>query len=139
MNQSIEGFFYGLYMDSDLLRSLGFSPGLARMAVVHNYELDLHGFAKLVPKQGGEAWGMLIQLPESHLRAMYAFETTKHYKPERITVVCIESGQEVEATCYNVPVQPEFPLNKEYREKLVQAMKKLGFPQKATEYVCSLS
>lgn len=132
--ETAEGFFYGLYMDPDLLRSLGFNPSAPRIAAVESYALDLHGAAKIMPRQGGIVWGTLIKLPKADLAAMYSFETTKQYQPERIQVKTID-GEIVDATCYNLPRNEQASFNSEYLEKLLVITRKLGLPG---DYIASL-
>lgn len=125
--ETVEAFFYGLYMDPDLLNSLGFNPSQPVVACVESYALDLRGPAKIIPSQGSTVWGTLMTLPASDLDAMYAFDTTKHYKPEKVTVKTVE-GSVVSACCYNLPVNSSGTINKDYLEKLIPTAHKLGLP-----------
>lgn len=126
-----ECFFYGLYMDVELLKYLGFNPNSAHTAVLEGYALDLRGSAKVIPRQGNQVWGMLIKLPPADLQAMYSFETTRHYTPEQVAVN-LPDGEQVQACCYNLPASNDEPLNLEYRDKLLVVIHKLGFPD---EYI----
>ena len=123
----VDGFFYGLYMDEDLLRTLGFNPVSSHVAKADSYEINLNGMAKIIPKKGTEVWGKLITLPENELKAMYSFETTKDYKPEIINILT-EEGKPKTATCYNMVASELDKLNIEYLSKLVVAAKKLELP-----------
>lgn len=127
MTKLVEGFLYGLYMDEELLKSLGFNPVSSRMAMVESYELDLRGLAKIIPKDNSQVWGMLVKLPEDDLLAMYSYETTKVYKPEIVNAL-IEGRNIISACCYNVPKSNDAALNSEYLEKLILIAKKLNLP-----------
>lgn len=129
MGNLVEGFFYGLYMDIELLESLGFKPVSTRMGHAESYELDLKGMAKIIPREGSQVWGMLITLDESDLDAMYSFETTVDYKPEKIQVT-LGDGHQVTVPCFNVPPDSNAAFNTEYLEKLIPVVTRLGLPDK---------
>ena len=61
------GFFYGLYMDPELLKALGYRPEGAVQACLKEYRLDLQGAAKVIPQKNSEVWEMILQLPEEDL------------------------------------------------------------------------
>jgi len=127
MEDLVEGFFYGLYMDPGLLTSLGFEPIESRVAKLDGYELDLHGLAKIIPKSDSTVWGMLTKLRRSDLDAMYAFETTKAYKATAVEVTTADDAA-VSVVCYNVPADDGAEFNREYLEKLVEVAKKMKLP-----------
>jgi hypothetical protein len=130
----VEGFFYGLYMDPELLLSLGFRPAASRMARLESHELELKGSVKIVRKQGSTVWGILIKLPEKDLKAMYDFETTKAYRPEIVNVIT-NDGENIAVSCYNLPVDETAELNIGYLEKLIPVARRLNLP---IEYIKKL-
>jgi len=134
MTQIVSAFFYGLYMDTDLLKSLGFHPVAAHKAVLRSYALDLFGPAKIVPRTGGIVWGNIVTLPGKDLIAMYSFEATRAYAPETVEVTDGD-GNPISVCCYNLPKSDRDPFNHEYYEKLILTLKKLDFP---SEYIVSL-
>lgn len=134
MSDSVEAFFYGLYMDPELLESLGFRPGTVKKAKMDSYTVDLFGAAKIVPKAGSVVWGNIIRLSEPDLKAMYSFDATKAYSPQMIQVTEAD-GKFATATCYNLPESNNNPFNSEYHEKLIHVLKKLEFP---SEYIDSV-
>lgn len=131
MTKIVEAFFYGLYMDADLVNSLGFHPQGTVKAVLESYALDLHGLAKVVPQEGSVVWGNVLSLPEDELQAMYAFESTKVYAPEMMTVKDVH-GNAKQVGCYNVPPSPDAAFNGAYQEKLLQLLHREDFP---AEYI----
>ena len=122
-----EGFFYGLYMDPDLLKGLKYSPHNPRIAYVEDYQLDLRGVAKMIPQQGSKTWGMVIQLSQADLDQMYGSEATKSYQPETMTAI-LQDGQAVQTACYNLPPDQSAELNRMYGFKLLAILKKLSLP-----------
>lgn len=134
MSESVEAFFYGLYMDTDLLESLGFKPESVGKAKVDSYEINLFGAAKIVPKVNSVVWGNVIKLPKHELEAMYSFETTKAYSPMMVQIT-EASGSSKTVSCYNLPETTSEPFNSEYHKKLIQMLNKLEFPD---EYISSV-
>ena len=130
----VEAFFYGRYMDPDLLLSLGVHSGEARSACLENYRLDLRGKVKVVTEAGTSVWGMIIPLSAHDLEALYAGPATRDYQPERQRVVTA-SGERVDVTFYNLPVDASSPLNKDYLGKLLETLAKVDIPR---EYLRSL-
>ena len=127
MGKLVEAFFYGLYMDPALLESTGFKPSDPRLARIEGYKLELNGVAKIVPSDGANVWGQLIKLSQADLEAMYSFETTKMYRPEKFTII-LANGEEIEAGCYNAPADESAVFNDEYLGKLIKAAERLGLP-----------
>jgi hypothetical protein len=58
----IEVFFYGLFMDVELLRSQAVVPMHPRRAFVEGFTLRIGQRATLMPTAGARAYGMLIAL-----------------------------------------------------------------------------
>lgn len=127
-------FFYGLYMDPELLRKLGADPINPRQARLADYRLDLHGPAKILQIPGNSVWGMIVGLSPEHLLALYSGESTREYQPLELMVQASDSPP-IAVICYNRPLQPGMPLNREYLEKLLVVARRLRLP---SEYVREL-
>ncbi|MHC4447341.1 MAG: gamma-glutamylcyclotransferase family protein, partial [Planctomycetota bacterium] len=61
-DRRIEGFFYGLFMDSDILRESQVVAVRPRRAYVDGYVLCIGRRATLVPTPGARAYGMVFAL-----------------------------------------------------------------------------
>jgi hypothetical protein len=68
----VDAFFYGLFMDVDLLRATGVTPRNPRRAYVDDFALHIGKRATLSPSAGGRAYGMLIGLTHAELERLYA-------------------------------------------------------------------
>lgn len=137
MTDSIEktdAFFYGLYMDADLLRSLGIVASNARVARIDDFELDLRGAVKVLPKKGKSVWGVIFELSKPDLNKMYSGPKTKAYQPSQVRAVTT-GGETLEVGCYNQPEDPGALFNSAYMAKLIPAMEKAGLP---SEYVAKM-
>ena len=57
--RKIHVFFYGLFMDEDLLLSKGVTPTNLRPALLTGYQLRIGNRATLVPAQSGQVFGLV--------------------------------------------------------------------------------
>ena len=123
----IEGFFYGLYMDPDLLRGINVNPVDPRPAYLANRQIDFKGLVKVITKPDQKVWGMLIKLTKSDIEAMYSVEAAKVYSSESVLAI-LDDGHSIQATCYNLPINEQAELNRDYINKLLPILKKLSLP-----------
>lgn len=124
----VEAFFYGIYMDAELLRGLGVNPLEPRIAELPGHSLDLRGSVKVAADPGKSVWGVAVGLTPDELETLYSSPATRAYRPMDVEVRT-ESGLRVRAGCYNQPPTPELPFNEEYRKKLVATCRKVGLPE----------
>ena len=131
----IDGFFYGLFMDVEVLRRAGAEPSNPRRAFVSDFALRIGQRATLVPSLGARAYGMVIALTHAELDRLYTAPGLEHYRPEAVVAQPLE-GTSIAALCYNLVCAPEpHERNPEYALRLRGVLKNLGFP---TEYVASI-
>jgi hypothetical protein len=131
----IEVFFYGLFMDVELLRSQAVVPMHPRRAFVEGFTLRIGQRATLMPTAGARAYGMLIALTHHDIAQLYAAPGLQHYLPEAVLAHTIE-GQDVPALCYNLAEPPSASeRNLGYAAQLKAVLQGLGFP---AEYVASI-
>ena len=132
----VDAFFYGMFMDADLLRESGVEPVNPRRAYVAGFALRLGERATLVPSAGARAYGMLYALTHDELARLYGAPGLEHYRPEAVLARTTE-GEPVAALCYNLAEAPRAgEHNAEYAARLRRVLGKLGFPP---EYVASVS
>ena len=133
--QRVDVFFYGLFMDEELLRAKGLEPEGAALAAVDGLAIRIGQRAALVPMPGGRVHGVVYSLTRSELDRLYAEPGVQAYRPEPV-LAQLASGGMVAALCYNLP-QPPSPSerNPEYAAKLRAVAQKVGLP---ADYVASL-
>ena len=122
-------FFYGLFMDTVLLREMGLTPVALGQAMLREYQLSIRDRATLTPKPGATSYGMLIELPDDELSALYSAPSVSDYQPERVETKRLDTGTTQPALCYNLPadkLSAEF--NSEYAKNLSSLLLRLGFP-----------
>jgi len=134
-SRKLDGFFYGLFMDADVLDEAGTTPANFRRAYVDNFALRIGQRATLVPSPGSRAYGMLISFTHADLDRLYGAPGLEVYRPEAL-MACPFDGEAVPALCYNLVKAPEaHERNPEYAARLKMVLGKLDFPADYVEAV----
>src|SRR5215471_13086885 len=131
----IEVFFYGLFMDADLLRKKGVNPVYMRPASVPGFALRIGQRATLVRSLNGLTHGILMELTHAEVEQLYSESSVRAYRPE--AVLCeLNDGLRIPALCFNLPEPPRAEeANSEYAAKLRDLAVRLGLP---SNYVDSI-
>lgn len=133
--RQVDAFFYGLFMDVEVLRQSGAKPANPRPAYVAEFALRIGQRATLVPSPGARAYGMLIALTHAELERLYSAPGLEQYRPEAVLAQPIE-GIAVPALCYNLLEAPApHERNPDYALRLKGVLTKLGFPG---DYIASI-
>ena len=128
-DRQLDVFFYGLFMDVDLLAQNGAQPTNPRRAYVADFALRIGQRATLVPSPGKRAYGMVIALTHAEVERLYAAPGLEHYRPEAVLAQVID-GPVVAALCFNLLRPPEpHEANPDYAFRLNEVLAKLGFPE----------
>ena len=135
VTRRIDVFFYGLFMDADLLRKKGVNPGNIRRASVPGFALRIGQRATLLRNPNGLAHGILMELTHAEMDQLYSDPSVRAYRPE--AVLCeLKDGSRISGLCFNLlePPRPE-EANREYAAKLRELAGRLGLP---SDYVDSI-
>ena len=109
-SRRVSVFFYGLFMDQELLRAKGLEPLNPRRARVGGWRLRIGDRAALEPDVDGEVHGFVVEL---------------------------EGGSAIAALCFNLPSAPDpQERNPKYVGQLRELATRLGLPR---HYVESIS
>jgi hypothetical protein len=128
-------FFYGLFMDEELLRAKGVDPRDREHATVDDVSLRIGERATLVPTPGGRVHGVVCALTLSELNRLYAEPSLQAYRAEAV-LAHLASGGMIAALCYILPDPPSpSERNPDYADKLRTLAQKIGLP---ADYVASL-
>ncbi len=120
-------FFYGLFMDEQLLAAKGIAPSDLRSGFVDGFELNIGERATLVPRANARAYGVVMDIAAGDAAALYADASVADYVPEPVSVQLVDKTT-VAATCYNLPADKVTGTNKEYAASLLELAVRLGFP-----------
>ena len=104
-DRRIDGFFYGLFMDSNILWESQVVAVSPRRAYVDGYALRIGRRATLVPIPGARAYGMVFALTHDELDKLYTAPGLEQYRPEAILARSLE-GETLPALCYNLREAP---------------------------------
>jgi hypothetical protein len=134
-SRSAEVFFYGLFMDADLLREKGLAPQRLELGVVEGSTLRIAERAALVSAPGSRVEGVVASLTLAELDRLYSEPGVQAYKPQAV-LVHLKRGGVIAALCYSLSdVASSTKPNSEYAAKLRAVAQKVGPPP---EYVASI-
>ena len=131
----LDVFFYGLFMDQELLERKDVRFTDIRPAAVRGFKLRIGARAALVPTPAGEVHGLLMKLSHADIEKLYAEPSVRAYRPEPVLAV-VHNGATVAALCFNLP-EPPTPdeRNAEYASTLRSLAQRVGLP---SAYVASI-
>ena len=129
-------FFYGLYMDPELLRGQGIEPGTPRRAHIDGFALHIGARATVVPRGDARVHGMVYTLDAEALRKLYAIPGLEAYRPEGV-LAWVEGDAPRPVLCFRLAQAPAaLERNEDYARRLRQVLVRLGFP---LDYVASVA
>ena len=75
----VTAFFYGLFLDPEILVKLGYTPNNVQIAKLNNYQLIIGERANLVRSDSNHVWGNLIDLNQNDINALYSEKSVADY------------------------------------------------------------
>jgi hypothetical protein len=128
-------FFYGLFMDADLLRAKGASPANIRPASAPGFALRIGQRATLLRDPNSRAYGILMDITHDEIDQLYSDASVRAYRPEAVLTE-LNDGSLLPALCFNllVPPAPD-EANLEYAAKLRDLAHHLGLPARYIETI----
>ena len=132
---TVAAFFYGLYMDENILHGKGINPRMPKKVVVPGFRLRIGAKAFLSPQFGAQAFGMVYSLTHAELHALYAGSGLDMYKQEAVLAL-FEDGSSGAVVTFNLTIPPSSQeSNPDYASKLRVVLKRLDFPNDYIEAV----
>jgi Gamma-glutamyl cyclotransferase, AIG2-like len=127
-NRRICVFFYGLFMDAELLHSRGVSPQNIRRAGAPGFALRIGERATLWPEPNASAYGMVMELTHEEIDQLYSEDSVRQYRPEAV-MLQLDDGSSVPAVCFNLVKPPHAnEANAEYAAKLRELARRIELP-----------
>ena len=134
-DRRINVFFYGLFMDADLLRRKGAYPASIRPASLPGFALRIGQRASLLPDSAACCYGLVMELTHAEIDSLYSEPSVSAYRPEAVAVE-LGDGSRMPALCFNLVVPPgEQETNPAYAQQLRELAHRLGLP---SDYVRSI-
>jgi hypothetical protein len=128
-------FFYGLFMDEELLRGKGLKPEGGELASVEGFALRIGQRAALVPTPGARVHGVVWSLTLRELHLLYSDPSVQAYQPQAV-LASLANGGVIAALCYNLrDPPPSNERNPDYAAKLRALAQRIGLP---ADYIESL-
>jgi hypothetical protein len=130
-----EVFFYGLYMDPEVLRAQGIDGGAGRRAHVDGFALRIGTRATLVPSAGGCVHGMVYALSADDVRRLYGQAGLEDYHAEGV-LAWIDGETPQPAVTFRLAHAPAaHERNDDYARRLQDVLARLGFPRAYIESI----
>jgi hypothetical protein len=120
-------FFYGLFMDKDLLKEKGLNPVDSITAHVSGYGLRIGKRATLENSINETTFGSLMRLSSNELGMLYGEKRVIEYVPQEVVATDVH-GNSIEAISYILPMEKVSGRNAEYANLLASAARKIGLP-----------
>jgi hypothetical protein len=137
MNQShprrINVFFYGLFMDEELLREKAVNPRDRRLAELENFQLLITHRATLIPAENQVVHGVVFSLTHDEVDSLYADPSVSMYRPEAV-LARLPDGNSIPCLCFNLPgfnlpaANTPSERNSDYAAKLRALATRLNLP-----------
>ena len=121
-------FFYGLFMDEDILLKNGIHASNLRKGYINNYTLKIGNRASLMPYDGEKAYGIVMTVNAKDIVSLYAEKSVADYLPEELQAIT-HVNDVLKVTCYNLPKNLLSGTNRKYAQSLYDLAVKLDFPE----------
>ncbi len=123
----VPAFFYGSYMDPEILRRYGAHPGAGQRATLRGWRVGFTPHANLIASQPDQVSGMLYELPHAELDLLYGpkgFVTT--YKPVPVLVEAEHGSGPALTYVEDAAERPPDPV---YLENYIAVCRRVGLPK----------
>src|SRR5260370_23222293 len=127
LTDSVKIFFYGSFMDLELLRTLGGVAKTFEAAELKDWRITFSPMATLVRSEGDSVYGTIAELSRDEARMLSSKGDLKRYYPVDITV-STKGKERVPVECYISKSGTRQKPSVEYLQRVIQAAKNLGFP-----------
>lgn len=131
-------FFYGGYMDPNVLKAAGVEPENCTSGYVEGFRLAIGPLANLEQEKGAKAFGLLAKLSHEDLDKLYGGDPAHLggavYLPEAVLVHGLNTGAVPALTYLCAELTGEEP-DQAYVDNLMKAARALGLPE---DYIMSI-
>lgn len=120
-------FFYGLFMDEDILRNKGIHISDQQTGFLKDHTIKITERANLVSSMGDKVFGSVMEISEDDVKQLYSQPDVSEYFPEEFSIVT-DTGETVTATCYILPHTDGTLMNQAYAKALYELAERKKFP-----------
>jgi hypothetical protein len=126
----IWAFFYGSYINMDVLREVKYTPENWEVARLAGFDVCIRPRANVVRSDQHSVYGILATGTHAELGRLYAHAKDvlgEIYLPEAILAETLD-GKWKPALCYVCPAMDPRPATNDYIDRIVTPARKYGFP-----------
>lgn len=127
-DQAARVFFYGSFINRDILRRGGVEAGHLEVAVLYGYDIRLETLATLVRDEHSSVYGVLTEVPHAALAQLYGQSWLENAYVPHAVIVQSEDGRLVPALCFITHDVPPARPSPDYVEWILFAARELAFP-----------
>ena len=120
-------FFYGSFINFEVLKQSGFVPERFEVARLNGFEIRIQPLATVIHSNQHCVYGIVVPATHEDLRRIYSQDWVGAYLPEEVLVQTLD-GKWRPAFCYIAPATEVKPATNEYIDRMVGPAKKYGFP-----------
>jgi AIG2 family protein len=132
-------FFYGSYINFDVLREAGVAAERWEVARLLGWEMAIRPRANLYRSEGGVVYGIVATMTHAELDRLYAHAREvlgETYAPEAVLVDTLD-GRWRPALCYISWHMEPRPAQRDYIDRIVGAAQAFGFPAWYIEHLAT--
>lgn len=124
-------FFYGSYINTDVLKQANFHPKEYEVAKLNGYDIQVKPLANLYPSENSTVYGIVAKSTQKELVTLYEHASGVLGGTYYPTAVLIETVSEryLPSLCYIAPELPDGKVDNDYVDRIITPGRQLGFPQ----------
>jgi hypothetical protein len=123
-------FFYGSYMNFNVLREVNYVPEKWEVARLAGYDIRIQPRANLLRSEEHSVYGILATGTHAELDRLYAHAKDvlgEVYLPEAVLAETCD-GKWIPALCYICPAMEPRAAQRDYVDRIIAPARKNGFP-----------
>jgi len=130
MTQRVLVFFYGSYINPEVLREVDFVPEHTEVVSLRGFDIRFAPLANLVPSEPATVYGILADASHVELDRLYAHARDVLGGTYLPRAVAVETRDEriVPALCYIAEEMDGSPPDPAYLERILKPARAYGFP-----------
>lgn len=127
MPTTVRAFFYGSFINLEVLAQGGFKPKRVELAKLSGFDIRIQPLANLVRSDQHCVYGILCEATHAELAGLYGQAWVGTYLPEAVVVETID-GRLAPALCYIAPPAEPEPAKSDYLDRIIGPARQHGFP-----------
>ena len=130
MEMKVWVFFYGSYMNFDVLKEVRLIPEQHEVARLSGFDISIQPRANLVRSDRNSVYGIVATATHAELKRLYEHAQGvlgEVYLPEAVIVETVD-GKWRAALCYIAPTMKPSPPERAYVQRIIRPAKEFGFP-----------